>query len=179
MKITKMLAAALVAATIAGTATACGGSSPDPTACRAAMSDSYAKSLVGGTPPGNALDACKGLPGAELQQLAGQVVESSLPTAAPAPTCDGQALFDRVNSDLDVVTADQGAQLDAAAQQLDADATAAMNCPLPDLTADQARHYQAGMSALSMAAEAVQFEDTEAAQADLTTAEHELSKAKP
>lgn len=59
--------------------TACGGSGPSESACKAAMKADYATAIA--NPAASAAtepSACKGLPTATLQKLAGEVMDESL-----------------------------------------------------------------------------------------------------
>lgn len=67
--------AAVAALIVALTLTACGVTTPDPAACKAAMQAEYVKAVAGkGHFTGNPA-ACKGLPKAEVQRFAQQVLQ--------------------------------------------------------------------------------------------------------
>ncbi len=69
------LRAVITAVIIAVTVAACGISGPDPAACKAAMQAQYLKAMAGEGHFGAELAACKGLPKAEVQMFAQQVLE--------------------------------------------------------------------------------------------------------
>jgi hypothetical protein len=68
--------AAIAAVIVAVAVTACNGNGvtgPDPATCKAALQAQYVKALAGKARFETNLPACKGLPEAEVQQLAQQV----------------------------------------------------------------------------------------------------------
>jgi predicted small lipoprotein YifL len=71
----RALRAVIAAVIVALTITACGISGPDPAACKAAMQAQYVKAKAGQGHFGAAPAACTGLPKAEVQRFAQQVVE--------------------------------------------------------------------------------------------------------
>jgi predicted small lipoprotein YifL len=72
MKAKMMMAAAALMVTLA----ACGGSGPDPAACKAAMKTQIAAALATGA-QGSEPAACHGLSGAELEKIASEVLNGS------------------------------------------------------------------------------------------------------
>jgi hypothetical protein len=69
------LRAVIAAVIVALTITACGISGPDPAAFKAAMQAQYVKATAGQGHFAAAPAACMGLPKAEVQRFAQQVVE--------------------------------------------------------------------------------------------------------
>ena len=71
----RALRAVSATVTAALTVTACGVSGPDPAACKAGLQAQYVKATAGQGHFGAEPAACKGLPKAEVQRFARQVLE--------------------------------------------------------------------------------------------------------
>lgn len=77
------IAAAVTTLALAGGLAGCGGSGPSESACKTAMTRDYAYALAHpDAPPATQPAACKGLPAGTINRLAGEVMASTLPTAA-------------------------------------------------------------------------------------------------
>jgi predicted small lipoprotein YifL len=71
----RALRAAVAAVIVALTLNGCGFTGPDPAACKAALQAEYVKATAGKGHFNPDPPACKGLPKAQVQQFAQQVLE--------------------------------------------------------------------------------------------------------
>jgi hypothetical protein len=71
----RVLRAVIAAVIIALTIIACGDTSPDPAACKAALQAQYVKASAGQGHLGAEPAACKALPASEVQRFTQQVLE--------------------------------------------------------------------------------------------------------
>lgn len=117
----KLALAATTAAIAVSTLAACGGSHPSAAACKTALTHNYVRTLSTGT-KGSEPAACKGLPTAQIQKLAGQVVAAHLAAPSPSPSPSSSA------------SADGCAQIAATLRQFAGDTPAQIQANLGELT---------------------------------------------
>jgi hypothetical protein len=75
MPTSRAVRAAIAAAIVALTVTGCGFTGPDPAGCKAALQAEYVKATAGRGHFNPDPPACKGLPKAQVQQFAQEVLE--------------------------------------------------------------------------------------------------------